>query len=124
MALLPPRAGEQRMSLRSVFVAAALTMCGAVMAFPAHPASAASAPVIDLLHLDGEVNAVTADYLSSSLTRAGRDGASAVVLEVNTPGGISTAMDQMETSLLNAPVPVAVFVAPAGARAASAGLFV
>jgi membrane-bound serine protease (ClpP class) len=47
-----------------------------------------------------------------------------VVLVVNTPGGISTSMDDIVTALLNAPMPTAVYVAPAGARAASAGLFV
>jgi membrane-bound serine protease (ClpP class) len=87
-------------------------------------AAAASAPTVPVLHLDGEVNAVMAGYVSSSLNQAAREHAGAVVLEVNTPGGISTAMDDIETSLLNSPVPVAVYVAPAGARAASAGLFV
>jgi len=107
-----------------VLVTAALAAAGGLLVWPSlHPA-AASGPSVDVLHLDGEINAVTADYLSSSLTRAGRDGAGAVVVEMNTPGGISTAMDDMETSLLSAPVPVAIFVTPVGARAASAGLFV
>lgn len=79
---------------------------------------------VEVLHLDGEVNAVSADYLSGALGGAGRDRAGAVVLVINTPGGISTAMDAMVTALLSAPVPVAAYVAPSGARAASAGLFV
>jgi membrane-bound serine protease (ClpP class) len=100
-----------------------LVGAGAVAA--GHEAAAvASAPTIPVLHLDGEVNAVMASYVSSSLNQAAREHAGAVVLELNTPGGISTAMDDIETSLLNSPVPVAVYVAPAGARAASAGLFV
>src|SRR5262249_22721604 len=87
-------------------------------------AAAAGAGSVVVLHLDGEVNSVAADYVSSGLGRAGRDRAAAVVLVINTPGGISTAMDQMITALLGAPVPVAAYVSPSGARAASAGLFV
>jgi membrane-bound serine protease (ClpP class) len=88
------------------------------------PPAVAAAATVRVLHLDGEVNSVSADYLASALTDAGRSGAGAVVIETNTPGGISTAMDQMESAILNAPVPVAVYVAPTGSRAASAGLFV
>jgi membrane-bound serine protease (ClpP class) len=88
------------------------------------PPAAAAAATVRVLHLDGEVNSVSADYLASALTDAGRAGAGAVVIETNTPGGISSAMDQMESAILNAPVPVAVYVAPTGSRAASAGLFV
>jgi membrane-bound serine protease (ClpP class) len=95
-------------------------LCLTSLAWP--PAAAASTPTVLVLHLDGEVNSVTADYLSSALASAGHAGA--VVIETNTPGGLSTAMDQMESAILNAPVPVAVYVAPTGSRAASAGLFV
>lgn len=103
-----------------------LSAVAALLAAAASPAVAAagSSPNVVVLHVDGEINAAVAAYLSSALAQAGREGASAVVLQLNTPGGISTAMDDMETSLLNAPVPVAVYVAPSGARAASAGLFV
>src|SRR5258708_29160530 len=83
------------------------------------PPAAASTPTVTVLHLDGEDNSVTADYLSSALVSAGRAGAGAVVIEINTPGGISTAMDQMVSAILNAPVPVAAYVAPTGSRAAS-----
>lgn len=110
-----------------VTVALAIAALAAVAGGPAGPrpvTAAGSGPTVEVLHLDGEVNTVTAGYLSSALEQAGRDRAGAAVLEVDTPGGISTAMDDMVTSLLNSPVPVAVYVTPAGARAASAGLFV
>jgi membrane-bound serine protease (ClpP class) len=110
--------------LRGLLVATILVGAGTGATAPAHDAAAASGPTVRVLHLEGEVNAVMAGYVSSSLGQAAKDHAGAAVLEVNTPGGISTAMDDIETSLLNAPVPVAVYVAPAGARAASAGLFV
>lgn len=101
-------------------------LVGGVAAGTVHwqDAAAASGPTVEVMHLDGEVNAVTAAYVSTSLKQAAKDHTGAAVLEVDTPGGISTAMDDIESSLLNAPVPVAVYVAPAGARAASAGLFV
>src|SRR5215471_10017336 len=99
-------------------------LLGSLASVTGRPALAAPANPVEVLHLEGEVNAVTADYLASGVARAGRDHAGAVVLMTDTPGGISTAMDQMESTLLNAPVPVAVYVAPSGARAASAGLFV
>jgi membrane-bound serine protease (ClpP class) len=111
-------------ALSGLVVTAVLAGGAAVAVIPWQEAAAASTPTVEVLHLEGEVNAVMADYVSASLKQAAKDGAGAVVIEVNTPGGISTAMDDIETSLLNAQVPVAVYVAPAGARAASAGLFV
>src|SRR4029077_4843308 len=60
----------------------------------------------------------------TAVDRAGADHANALLVVLNTPGGISTSMDDRATSLLNAKVPVIVYVSPGGARAASAGLFV
>lgn len=86
--------------------------------------ASADAPRVHVIHLEGEINAVTAGYVSEAVRRAGSDHAGALVIIINTPGGVSTSMDEIVTTLLNAPVPVAVYVAPTGARAASAGLFV
>lgn len=77
-----------------------------------------------MIKLEGVINAVTASYVSTAVARAGSDHAGALVIVTNTPGGLSTSMDEIVTALLNAPVPVAVYVAPIGARSASAGLFV
>jgi membrane-bound serine protease (ClpP class) len=88
------------------------------------PGSAvAASPTVDVAHLDGEINAVSANYVAGAVSRAGSDHA-ALVLVMNTPGGLSSSMDEITGNLLNAPIPVAVYVAPVGARAASAGLFV
>src|SRR5689334_21167050 len=100
-----------------------LAVLGAVVT-TARVAAAAGSSAVEVLHLDGEVNTVAANYLAAVWDRAGRDRRGAGVLVVNTPGGLSTAMDQMVTSLLGAPVPVAAYVAPAGGRTASAGRFV
>jgi membrane-bound serine protease (ClpP class) len=65
-----------------------------------------------------------AGYLSEGIARATRDGAPAVVIELNTPGGSLDATQRIVSTLLDAPVPVIVWVTPSGARAASAGTFI
>jgi membrane-bound serine protease (ClpP class) len=87
-------------------------------------AARADSPVIVRSSIDGDINTVTSSYVSSAVGRAQRDGARLLVLEMNTPGGVSSSMDEIVTSLLNSTVPVVVYVSPAGARADSAGLFV
>lgn len=93
-----------------------------VVLFPMH--GQAAAPTVELARLDGAINAVSASYIDGAVSRATSERAGALVVLMDTPGGISTAMDQIVATLLNAPVPVAVYVGPSGARAASAGLFV
>lgn len=88
------------------------------------PATSAAQPLMEVAHLDGEINSVMASYLSATVSRAGSEQAAAIVIVCDTPGGISSAMDDIVRSLLQASVPVIVFVSPAGARADSAGLFV
>ena len=95
----------------------------AVVALLPRP-SLAAAPQVLRADLDGDINNITAAYVASEVSRAGSDGSSAFLLVLNTPGGISTSMDEIVTSLLNSKVPVIVYVYPSGARAASAGLFV
>ena len=95
----------------------------AVMALLPRP-SLAAAPQVLRADLDGDINNITAAYVASEVSRAESDGSSAFLLVLNTPGGISTSMDEIVTSLLNSKVPVIVYVYPTGARAASAGLFV
>jgi membrane-bound serine protease (ClpP class) len=86
--------------------------------------ASASTPHVDQADLNGDINTIMAAYITSAVSRAEADHADALLVEVNTPGGISTSMDDIVTSLLNSKVPVVVYVYPSGARAASAGLFV
>src|SRR2546425_10367315 len=89
------------------------------------PAQAAAAGHrVEQADLNGDINTIMAAYISSSVSRAESDHADALLVVINTPGGISTSMDEIVTSLLNSTVPVLVYVSPSGARAASAGLFV
>jgi membrane-bound serine protease (ClpP class) len=86
--------------------------------------ASAGTPHVDQADLNGDINTIMAAYIANSVSRAEADHADALLVEVNTPGGISTSMDDIVTSLLNSKVPVIVYVYPSGARAASAGLFV
>ncbi len=92
-------------------------------ALPMH-AGAAATPRVEEADLNGDINTIMAAYMSASVSRAEADHADALLVVINTPGGISTSMDDIVTNLLNSRVPVIAFVYPSGARAASAGLFV
>jgi membrane-bound serine protease (ClpP class) len=96
----------------------------AAAAFLPLSAAAASARHVEEADLNGDINTIMASYIQNSVSRAEADHADALLVVVNTPGGISTSMDEIVTSLLNSKVPVVVYVYPSGARAASAGLFV
>ena len=86
-------------------------------------ASAAPAPVV-VLSVNGPIGPATADYFNRGLDRAVKQGAQLLVLQVDTPGGLDTSMRAIIKDILASPIPVAVYVAPSGARAASAGTYI
>ena len=90
------------------------------------PSGAQSSPEtgVPRLRLDGVVDPFVADYLQSAIERAADDGAPAVLLEIDTPGGLISSERQITQAILASPIPVIGYVAPQGARAASAGAFV
>lgn len=87
--------------------------------------SLASAPgPVMVATISTSINPVTADFLSSAIERAEEEKAVLLVLELDTPGGLDTAMRQMVQEIIRTSVPVAVYVSPPGSRAASAGVLV
>ncbi|HLH61064.1 MAG TPA: nodulation protein NfeD [Ktedonobacteraceae bacterium] len=97
----------------------------AALSFGAHPAQASStAPHVDVMQLNSEIDPASLRYLTSSIDTAENDGATALVVEIDTPGGDIESMNQMYEAELNSTVPIIAYVSPSGAQAASAGAFV
>lgn len=76
------------------------------------------------IRIQGVINPVLADFVIAELDMANRSGAPAFLIELDTPGGLDQAMRRIIQGILNSPAPVIVYVAPSGARAASAGALI
>jgi membrane-bound serine protease (ClpP class) len=76
------------------------------------------------VNVDGVVHPITVEILRNAIAQAERDGAAAVLVRLNTPGGLMEAMRECVEVIVASPVPVITYVTPSGARAASAGFFV
>jgi membrane-bound serine protease (ClpP class) len=87
-------------------------------------ASAAEARDLFVVSIDGSINPASADYLIGAIELAEREGAAAVLIELDTPGGLVSATQDIIQSMLNATVPTIVYVMPRGATATSAGTFI
>jgi membrane-bound serine protease (ClpP class) len=110
------------MRLRSRSIVLAIAACTAGLALPAGSAAATERAIV--LQIDGAIGPPIADYITRELD-AGRSGDTRIiVLRMNTPGGLDTSMRQIISAILASPVPVATYVAPNGARAASAGTYI
>jgi membrane-bound serine protease (ClpP class) len=96
-------------------------MALAMLALPARAGAAQHALILDI---DGAIGPPTADYVVSALAAAKPDEVGLVILRMNTPGGLDTSMREIIKAILASPIPVATYVAPNGARAASAGTYI
>jgi membrane-bound serine protease (ClpP class) len=81
-------------------------------------------PIVDKLILHDTIQPVTADEVTRALDRANSDGAQALLIDLDTPGGLVDSMRTMVGAILRSHVPVIVYVAPTGSRAGSAGFFI
>jgi len=94
-------------------------LCGPPQAVPAP----GSARVVEL-HISDEIDPVMAEYIDGGIEEANREGAALILITMNTPGGLDTSMREIIQNIFDSSAPVAVYVTPAGSRAASAGFFV
>lgn len=81
-------------------------------------------PKVVHLFLDGPIHAITSEYVTRGLDHAKEIKAEAVILQVQTPGGVVDSMRTIISKMINSPIPVIVYVGPSGARATSAGFFI
>ena len=87
-------------------------------------AAAQSEQKVLVAEIDGAITPVIAAHVDDAIERAARDGYDVLVLEIDTPGGLDSSMRAIVKDILDSPVPIVAFVAPSGARAASAGAFI
>ena len=109
--------------VRKFMILAGLVVAAGLVAFgPAAPA-AAQQPLVEKLVLSDTIQLVTQGQLDRAIARASDDGAQALLVDLDTPGGLLDSTRTMVGAILSSRVPVIVYVAPAGARAGSAGFF-
>ena len=106
---------------RTVSLAGRLALAVALLAAAAGPARAAT---VSTLELDGVITPVTVRLVAGAIEQARTDGAAALVIQLDTPGGLERSMRSIVRDMLSSPLPIVVYVSPTGARAASAGAFI
>lgn len=114
------RGGRLRLPARTILTA---SLALGLALFAGNLARAAT-PTVKELRIEGVINVFTADYIVNGIAGAERDGDALVLITMDTPGGIDTSMRRIIQAILASRLPVAVYVSPGGARAASAGLYV
>src|SRR3972149_3205387 len=101
-----------------------LALVGVLLAVSISAGVQAQSPHIDVLTIKGTINPVLVDYIQRGIEQAEDTNARALIIRMDTPGGLDNAMRDIVQLMVNSRVPVVVYVAPAGARAASAGVFI
>jgi membrane-bound serine protease (ClpP class) len=108
-------------ALRIFFFLALVVMSGLSVMAQSKDSSSAH---VDWIAIDGSINPAVDDFIRESIARAKLDGARALIIQLDTPGGLLTSTRTIVKEILGSPVPVMVYVAPSGAGAGSAGVFI
>ena len=108
------------MSRAAALASALLLACASLL----WTATTAAAGHLNVVTIDGSINPASSDYIQKAIERSEQDGAEALLIELDTPGGLLSSTKDIIQAMLNAKVPVVVFVSPRGAWAASAGTFI
>jgi len=119
-----PEAGGRAHAPRRSRFAAGLLLASVGLVLSAGSPAHGQAPSIIAVTVDGVITPVMADHIRDVLERTEREGHQALLVQLDTPGGLDTSMRDIIQSFLNARVPVIVYVSPQGARAASAGALI
>ena len=112
-------------SRRMILTAAVVALLPVFLNAPGEASSAAEkAPVFDVITVSAAITPPIAEYILQSIDEAAKSGAEGLIIRLDTPGGLDLAMRDIAKGILNAPLPVIVYVSPPGARAASAGVII
>ncbi len=116
---------RRSMSRRMIFAAAVLALLPVFWNLSGGASSVSEkAPVFDVITVSAAITPPAAEYIIQSINEAAKSGAEGLIIRLDTPGGLDLAMRDIAKEILNAHVPVIVYVAPSGARAASAGVII
>jgi membrane-bound serine protease (ClpP class) len=114
-----------RIGFGSALVRASLGAALVALAALSLPAAVSAAPQpVSIIEIEGVINPVTLRLVGLAIDRAQAERAQALIIQLDTPGGLERSMRSIVQRMMNAEVPVIVYVAPTGARAASAGVFI
>ena len=95
-----------------------------VLAFTLGPAQTQEKAPVFLIEVDAIINPATAKFIVDSVDQATQQGGQCLIIQLDTPGGLMESMRMIVKKFLSSPIPIIVYVAPSGARAASAGVFI
>jgi membrane-bound serine protease (ClpP class) len=116
---------KRTLSRRIIGTAALLVALLSGLIWSGKPALAAQkSPVFDVITISAAITPPIAEYILQSIDEASKSDAEGLIIRLDTPGGLDLAMRDIAKGILNAPLPVIVYVSPSGARAASAGVII